>query len=438
MGDARMRRLQFFATAVLAGAAGCAGRQAPRPVACDVACDSPVQRAVTTAWEADRAGNSRQALAGYLEVLAEDPGNKWAAARVEQLSAQMPERTAMVARAEPAPRPESTTWPAEPARPPVERTVERTVAESAGNPFEAAAAAPTPKPPAEAAFVATGNPFDTPAAPTRAAPAGPAVSPFEDGPAADTAVSNVSFNAAGRVRDFRDVAGPADSEVVSLLSDLSSPLPASRSAALEALALKGRAAAAARPAVSLLMNDADDGVRADAAWAAYQISGEAAASVETLTSLLSSPVAATRSKAVQALGLIGAPAAAAVPPLRRLAADEPGVESVRAIEAVARIEPADPAPARMLVDATRFGREAVRAEAVYAMGALPVERSAEVVPALANCLHDDAESVRTAAALTLGHFGGAAEPARRTLEAAARFDTEAVRKAARATLACMP
>ena len=448
------RRSAPVALAAALALPGCAAKSAPQ-VACDATCDSPVTALVTSAWEADRAGDGAAALAKYRDVLAADPNNAWAAKRVAALSPRIPAAgtAAMVAESQPPAPPAAKTpagsktpaaakpsldndfdWAAEPA------VVAKAEARPTGNPFADDAPAS-----AAASLVTSANPFEdadlvaslfeaVPDAapkpePTRAEP------PKPNAPPAGR-VSNVSF-AAKPTPDFAESV-VAEPPVLALVSDLASPLPVARRAALRKLADGGPEMRDAVPAVSLMFRDESPVVRAEAAWAAYRLTGQAEAAVPTLAALLVCGDAEATSMAVQSLGLIGPPAAPAVGGLRELAVSSPGLASIRAIEALLRIDPADPAAARMLVDAVRFGREAERAEAVYALGSVPRSMAAGVVPMLVNAMDDEAEAVRTAAALTLGGFGEDAEPARRALEAAARFDTQSVRSAAKSTLACLP
>ena len=102
------RRRTVLSAAALIGFAGCAGPTSVQQQTSQTYSESPVQQAVTAAWEADRAGNSEAALAGYLEVLAQDPGNKWAKSRVERLSAALPKGETMIAKT-PAAQPTAPT-----------------------------------------------------------------------------------------------------------------------------------------------------------------------------------------------------------------------------------------------------------------------------------------------------------------------------------------
>jgi HEAT repeat protein len=136
-----------------------------------------------------------------------------------------------------------------------------------------------------------------------------------------------------------------------------------------------------------------------------------AADVPALVRALARDEAGLRAEAAEELGLIGPPAAAAVPALLRAcreAADP--LLRVEAARAVACIDPKDAAPVPLLVGALADGAAKVRKRAAEALGDLgPGARPA--VPALVKTAQDADAGVRWAALDALGQIGPAAEAA---------------------------
>lgn len=230
----------------------------------------------------------------------------------------------------------------------------------------------------------------------------------------------------------------ANIQVLGLVQKLESPMATVRREGLNELGLLGKKARTARLPVRILCEDPVAIVAAEAAWTLWQIDGDNYQSVRYLTTLIDSDDSDAANMAIQSLGLIGPDAVSAAPILRSRLTSANGVRRVRISEALVRIEPQDTGALQALVEGTRYGRPPERVEATYALAHTPAEHLNAIAPVLVNALHDEDESVRTAAALTLGSFGPAAEQARLALEAASRFDTRPVRDAARATLACLP
>lgn len=230
----------------------------------------------------------------------------------------------------------------------------------------------------------------------------------------------------------------ANVQVLGLVQQLESPMATIRREALNDLGLLGRKASTARLPVRILCDDPVPVVAAEAAWTLWQIDGDGYQAVRSLTKMVDSEDVAASEIAIQSLGLIGADAIGAAPVLRSRLTNATGIRRVRLAESLVRIEPEDTGALQALVEATRYGHSKERVEATYALAHTPAVHLDAIAPVLVNALHDDDEAVRTAAALTLGNFGPAAEHARLALEAASRFDTRPVRDAARATLACLP
>lgn len=268
----------------------------------------------------------------------------------------------------------------------------------------------------------------------------------EQKPFADGAVQTVAFGDSSGAKDviakasgsLVELCTDANVQVLSLVHQLESPIASQRREALHELGLLGRTAQTARLPVRILFDDSSDVVSAEAAWTMWQIEQDSFQSVRRLATLVRSQDEDAADLAIQSLGLIGKDAVAAAPMLRSQLNSSSGVRRVRVAEALLRIQPEDVGALQSLIESTRYGRDAERAEATFALAHTPSVHLDKVTPVLVNALHDEDEAVRTAAALTLGGFGKGADTARLALEAAARFDTRPVRDAARASLACLP
>lgn len=239
-----------------------------------------------------------------------------------------------------------------------------------------------------------------------------------------------------------------------------------REVAAWALGRRGRASAAAAPALArALRADEDAGVRVAAARALGQIPGAVAPAAAALVAALGDaaqsvrwaaaqalaaqplraadgavellvPVVASRDPyvrgfAVWSLGELGAGAGAAVPALVVALREEDALPGVAA-QALAKIGGAATAAVPALVEV--LGRDDARRRwnAAIALGRIgPAARAA--LPALAAALRDGDPRVRAQAALALGRVGVAAGPVLPALTAALRDESDEVRaQAARA------
>jgi len=197
--------------------------------------------------------------------------------------------------------------------------------------------------------------------------------------------------------------GPAAVDAIrSLLGDA-----ALRPRALEVLAAMGGGAAAALPEIEAALDDPDAKVRGEAAFALGSLGPDAAALVPKLAGLLAEDEAPeVRYTAAYALGRVGAAAAPAFDQLVTLTTSADDLLATVAVWAALKIRPDDR------------------------------ELFAQAVPLLERALDSEREMVRLEAAVSLGEIGAAAAAAVPALELVAENDpVERVRDAAAHSIA---
>ena len=175
----------------------------------------------------------------------------------------------------------------------------------------------------------------------------------------------------------------------------------------------------------------------DRIWQRWQDGGSTEETAAALVAALRSPSSdqKLRDDAVAALGQMRGDGRTAVPALRAYLLDSAkrapqSTRAIRVADAILRIDPGDEMATRALLAVLQGGSASQRVAAASALG----QGDGRVVPLLAESLEDSSEPVRAAAALALARHGRDAAVARRSLEAAARFDTPVVRQAARTAL----
>jgi hypothetical protein len=146
-----------------------------------------------------------------------------------------------------------------------------------------------------------------------------------------------------------------------------------------------------------------------------------------------------RALAAFRLGRLDDPSQDVLAALRNTIADEEhGLVRVRMAEAIIRIAPDDATAIQWLSAALSDGDWQVRWLAAGILDAAAgTPAAALAVEQLTIALSDDEPKVRQMAALTLGSFGGDAEPARGPLHDALADDDSSVREAASAATACI-
>jgi hypothetical protein len=180
---------------------------------------------------------------------------------------------------------------------------------------------------------------------------------------------------------------------------------------LEILGAIGPAAKPADDDIIKTQDDADPAVRGDAAVAIASIGPDAAAAIPSLMKMLADEGApAARYPAAFALGRIGRAANPAVEQLRALATSSDEVLSTVALWAALKITPEDSSlfdqaiPA--LRKAVRAEREIVRLEAAVALGEIGAA-AASAIPILELVSEEDSSKlVRAAAAAALAKIKG--------------------------------
>ena len=258
-------------------------------------------------------------------------------------------------------------------------------------------------------------------------------SPFEQpAPAVDESPAEWSRTSLARLCEN------VPAELQGLISELDAAEPAQRKAALAELALRGPSAAAALPAISALLSDADVLVQVHAAWATWEVAGRPEDSIDALTQLL---VTETDPHVVQAsayfLGAIGPDADIATDALWFVCQRTSGITRLHAAEALACITPHDERPVTILVEGLSAADKESRWLSALALSSVAPAHRPAAVAALTAALDDAAPEVGAAAALTLGGFGDQAGAAISQLQAVSDGDHEDVRTAARIALECI-
>lgn len=212
-----------------------------------------------------------------------------------------------------------------------------------------------------------------------------------------------------------------------------------RKDALTKLAQLGDEGQSAAPAIKRVISDQNQLVAAHAAWAYWAVGGEAKVAVEGLKPLLGSPSAEVAQLAAYTLGNIGEPAASAVAELRKLLGSKDQITRLHAAEAVAKVgnEEQRADATDTLIVLMGADDEKVRSLAAMTLSQADEDNREAAIQALAGALTDEATSVRTAAALSLGAYGQSAQSAVEQLKLAAQFDTDDVQVAAKSALDCI-
>ncbi len=229
----------------------------------------------------------------------------------------------------------------------------------------------------------------------------------------------------------------ADNELLSEVERLDHADAEIRKQGLTALAARGAKAQPARLAVKMLLDDADESIVAHAAWALWEIDGDAWQSVQPLAELLDSQNQAVVQFTCYTLGTMGRDAQTAVPRLRTVLASPDATLRLHAAEALISVDPASPQAVATLIQLTHHSSTEIRALAVMALGGVSPELHPGSVEALTLALRDRESQVRSTAALSLGALGRAATSALEPLREAATSDDTDVSEAAAAALACI-
>ncbi|MEZ6143834.1 MAG: HEAT repeat domain-containing protein [Planctomycetaceae bacterium] len=231
----------------------------------------------------------------------------------------------------------------------------------------------------------------------------------------------------------------ANAAVLREVEKLDSHDPEVRKAGLRALAEMGRDAASAEGAVRILLQDDHEIVQAYAAWAAWELTGNANPSVQSLAKLVQSDDSDVVQFAAFTLNGIGEQARPALPMLRQQLQNEKSFVRLHVAEALARIgtESDKVAATKALISLTTEGTSEVRTLSLMALGDSSKVPTPEVATAITSALHDSDAEVRSTAALTLGSFGPAAKSAITQLKFVAETDQPSVREAAQTAIACI-
>jgi tetratricopeptide (TPR) repeat protein len=231
----------------------------------------------------------------------------------------------------------------------------------------------------------------------------------------------------------------ASAAVLTEVRKLESSVDDARKEGLTKLALMGPEALSAIPAVRKLLNDQNQLVCAHAAWAIWEIEGDAQTAVEVLEQSLTSKSSHIVQFASYTLGNLGEFAEPAAPTLVMLASDKDAYVRLHAAEALTRIGDADEAGNAMdtLVLLLKDADAGVRSLAATTLGQVELAEADLAIAALTAALDDEDAGVRSAAALSLGAFGASAESAVTRLKQLAAADQTSVRESATTALACI-
>jgi HEAT repeat protein len=231
----------------------------------------------------------------------------------------------------------------------------------------------------------------------------------------------------------------ANASVLQEVAKLDHQDPAVRDEGLRSLAFMGPDASSAALAVRTLLRDDVELVRAHAAWAVWELTGDAATVVQPLTELLSSDDSDVVQFAAYTLSGIGAPAAPALPALDQILRSEDRRIRLHAAEATVKIASGsqrDEALETLIVLTAEPNKE-LRTLAVVTLGSVSDVPTPAITTALTSALHDSDAEVRAAAALTLGAFGPSAKASVAQLEFVAENDHQDVQQAAATALECI-
>ena len=230
----------------------------------------------------------------------------------------------------------------------------------------------------------------------------------------------------------------AGEEVRQILERLDQDDPNTRKQAMIDLASMGVHGAAALPATDVLLHDPDESIQAHAAWAAWSIGSGDEQAISTLASLTQSANHDVVQVSAFFLSSIGAEARFTTTAIREVRNSSYGATRLHLSEALIHIDPRDLESLNELNLALSAEDAELRWLAAVALSGVSPEQASWVVPALAARLNDADASVCSAAALTLGTLGPAAQSAVGSLELAASHQEPDVRIAAEAALACIP
>jgi tetratricopeptide (TPR) repeat protein len=231
----------------------------------------------------------------------------------------------------------------------------------------------------------------------------------------------------------------ASTAVLAEVRKLERSTDATRKEGLTRLALMGPEAVSATPAVRRLLNDQNQLVCAHAAWAIWEIEGDAETALEVLEKSLTSKSAHVVQFACYTLCNLGEFARPAAPTLAMLVSDKDAYVRLHAAEALSRVGDADDASNAMdtLVLLLKDTDTGVRTLAAATLGQVELAEAELAVAALTAALDDEEAGVRSAAALSLGAFGTSAVSAVTRLEQLAAADQTSVRESATTALACI-
>jgi tetratricopeptide (TPR) repeat protein len=231
----------------------------------------------------------------------------------------------------------------------------------------------------------------------------------------------------------------ASSAVLAEVRKLESSADAIRKDGLTKLALMGPEAVSAVPAVRQLLNDSNQLVCAHAAWAMWEIEGDAVTALKVLQQSLASKSSHVVQFACYTLGNLGESARPAAPTLAMLVSDKDAYVRLHAAEALTRIGDNEHATDAMdtLVLLLKDAEAGVRSLAAATLGQVELAEADLAIAALTAALDDEDAGVRSAAALSLGAFGTSAESAVMRLEQLVASDQTTVRDSATTALACI-
>jgi len=222
-----------------------------------------------------------------------------------------------------------------------------------------------------------------------------------------------------------------------LMAELASADAFDRKSALVRLARHQTDAAGAASSVRELFNDDDPLVQAHAAWTYGEITKDRSPSVAVLVGLLNTNQSDVQQVSAYFLGTYGGEAFGAVPALETVRDTTSGATRIHAAEALLRINHGSTASIDALLLELRLGDPSARALAAIALSGAAPQYQAVVIRALTDALQDREPQVSSAAALSLGGFGVAAQSAIPSLEVAKAHPDQDVREAADAALDCI-
>lgn len=256
---------------------------------------------------------------------------------------------------------------------------------------------------------------------------------------AEEAVPADWLDAGWKGHSLTDKCEDASAAVLTQVRKLESSADADRKEGLTRLALMGPEAISALPAVRRLLNDQNQLVSAHAAWAVWEIEGDAQTALEVLEQGLTSKSTHVVQFAAYTLGNLGEFARPTVPALTMLLSDDESYVRLHAAEALARVGDSAQATGAMdtLLLLLKDSDAAVRMLAATALGETKLAETELAIAALTAALDDEDANVRSAAALSLGAFGASAEVAVTRLEQLLDAEQSAVSEAATTALACI-